>query len=158
MKGNRTSTYTHILSNAVHKPYHNSQFNTFLYAIHCRILQWVWKEGCMGNETYNTYWKKSIKVSDMMIKFPYLVIKACSRMNKKSGETYKYFKARYLECWWPCFGGKHGAVCSQLSFLAYSASIMPPPLMASQTKRFLLLSPIKTIFSGVQGTKPCLTK
>ena len=42
--------------------------------------------------------KKSIKVSDMMINFPYLVIKACSRMNEKSGETYKYFKARYLEC------------------------------------------------------------
>jgi len=34
----------------------------------------------------------------MMINFPYLVIKACSRMNEKSGETYKYFKARYLEC------------------------------------------------------------
>jgi len=34
----------------------------------------------------------------MMIKFPYPVIKVCSRMNEKSGEIYKYFEARYLEC------------------------------------------------------------
>jgi len=33
-------------------------------------------------------------------------------MNKKLGEIYKYFEARYLKRWWLYFGDKHGGVPS----------------------------------------------